>query len=134
VVRAPVGLARAGEPPREEWFLEGTEPPGPARLGDHRPPRIVAPVPGTRIALDPDIPPARQRVAFEAAPASAGLRWVLDGADAGGAASLVLWAPRAGRHRLQLVDADGRVRATATFEVRGAATRGSGASAPSDAE
>jgi penicillin-binding protein 1C len=119
LIRARVDFAQAVEPTRAEWFLQGTEPVGPPRIGEHQPPRIVAPTSGTRIALDPDIPASHQRVAFEAEHVSPGLRWVLDGADIGIAISLVLWSPRSGNHRLSLVDADGRLRASSTFEVHG---------------
>ena len=119
VVRARVDFARTAEPAREEWFLRGTEPIALPRIGGYGHPRIVAPTSGTRIALDPDIPATYQRVAFEAEHASPDLRWVLDGADIGIATSLVLWAPRSGKHRLSLVDVDGRLRTSATFEVRG---------------
>jgi hypothetical protein len=58
------------EPARREWFLDGTErsretPGKKAARG-----RIVAPAAGSVLAEDPDIPPARQRVAFESLGAS----------------------------------------------------------------
>jgi penicillin-binding protein 1C len=83
------------------------------------------------IALDPDIPPARQRVVFEAAgtggdagsgdtAADAVLRWRLDGADLGPAGEPLRWAPRPGRHTLSLADEEGRTLDEVAFEVRGA--------------
>ena len=110
---APAGLRTAGG----EWYLPGTEPAG---AGDRSlvAPRIVAPTDGAVIAPDPDIGPARQRVAFEAA-AGAGLGWRLDGAELGDAGALVLWPPVAGVHELALVDADGRRVDVARFTVRG---------------
>jgi penicillin-binding protein 1C len=110
---------------RPEWFVRGTEPvaeAGRAHVASGGA-RIVAPVSGTIIALDPDIPPALQRVIFEASAADAGMRWVLDGADCGPAASLLPWAPRPGRHRLALVSGAGAIRDAVTFEVRGTAAR-----------
>jgi penicillin-binding protein 1C len=73
------------------------------------------------IALDPDIPPSRQRVIFEARSGRAPLRWLLDGTDLGSATDLVVWDPHPGRHTLSLVDDDQRPRDTLTFEVRGLA-------------
>ncbi len=123
---APAGVLRAqsaaagGEPSRTEWFIEGTEPltavagtPPPA-------PRILWPVAGTVIAVDPDIPAARQAVSFEARGA-AGADWRLDGVSLGAATPSLLWRPRPGRHTLQLVEDGERVRDSVTFEVRGAA-------------
>jgi penicillin-binding protein 1C len=109
------------EPDRTEWFLDGTEPRmiAQALAGDH--PRIIAPARGTVIALDPDIPPSRQRVIFEARSGRAPLRWLLDGTDLGSATDLVVWDPHPGRHTLSLVDDDQRPHGTLTFEVRGLA-------------
>ena len=121
LVRMPVALARSAEPAREEWVLEGTEPiVSEMRIAAPRP-AIIAPATGTRIAIDPDIPSARQRVTFEARHVTADARWVLDGA-AVGVGPIVLWPPRPGRHTLPLVDADGRVRDTTSFDVRGPAS------------
>jgi penicillin-binding protein 1C len=120
LVRRAVALARAGEPSREEWFVAGTEPVDAVARVAAAAPAIVAPARGTRIALDPDIPVARQRVAFEARHAGPDARWILDGVTVG-RGPLVLWRPRTGRHSLALVDGDGRVRDTTAFDVRGAA-------------
>lgn len=122
----PAGLRRqwvryAGdiEPARREWFLSGTgsgvvRPPDPA----HREPRIVSPPDGLILALDPDIPPTRERVPLSAHPERPGLRWRLDGVllERGVRA----WRPRPGRHVLQLEDAAGRVLDSVGLQVRGA--------------
>jgi penicillin-binding protein 1C len=121
LVRREVAFAGQVEAARAEWFREGTEPssleraPGPVVTQA----RIVAPVGGTVLALDPDIPAGRQRVPFEARDASAGQRWLLDGAVLAAAADFVLWPPEPGRHHLSLVAADGRILDTVTFVVRG---------------
>ena len=119
VVAAPVAFPGAVEPPRLEWFLAGTEPPtaAPAIAGGH--PRIIAPVSGTIIALDPDIPEGRERLVFEATDARESLRWVLDGDDLGSARELHVWRPVRGRHALELVDGHGRVVDRVSFDVRG---------------
>ena len=82
--------------------------------------RIVAPAPGTIVALDPDIPPQHQRVHFMASPASApGLRWRMDGKPLGRGAQ-VAWLPWPGRHVVQLTDGKGQVLDELRIEVRGA--------------
>ena len=87
--------------------------------------RIVRPVSGAIVALDPDIPPAHQRVqlAALAAPGVARqLRWRLDGRALGAGAQLA-WMPWPGRHVLQLTDARGQVLDEVRLEVRGAGVR-----------
>jgi penicillin-binding protein 1C len=128
VVRQTVRFAPAVEPERSEWFVRGTEvalvemlPPA------KRAPRIVYPAADSVIALDPDIPVPLQRVSFRAY-GGAGLRWALDGADAGPADQGAAWTPLPGKHELKLVGADGRAVAAARFEVRGAAAPGQVAS------
>jgi penicillin-binding protein 1C len=64
---------------------------------------ISSPADGAVFALDPDMPPAVQRIAFEGERGT----WVLDG-KAAGAGRTLTWAPWPGRHELQLLTADGR--------------------------
>ena len=79
--------------------------------------RITAPAPGTVIALDPDIPPARQRLQFTAT--GSDLHWRMDGKPLGRGAQ-VAWLPWPGRHRVQITDAGGQVLDEIRLEVRGA--------------
>jgi penicillin-binding protein 1C len=128
LVRQTVRFAPAVEPERGEWFVRGTETSlvealAPAR----RAPRIVYPVTGSIIALDPDIPAPLQRMRLRAY-GGAGLHWELDGANVGPADATATWAPQPGKHELKLVGDDGRVVAAARFEVRGAAVPGQPAS------
>ena len=113
------------EAPRTEWFLAGTEttrvtqasPAGTAaRL-------IASPDDKSVVALDPDIPPAVQRLRFEAVgPAPLGAAWRLDGKRLGAAKPLP-WSPWPGHHVLELVDAKGGVLDAVSFDVRGAQAR-----------
>ena len=123
VIRREVAFALGVEPTRGEWFSGGTEPAA-TNHGERAvtavQARIVAPVGGTILALDPDIPAGRQRVPFEARDVMPGQRWLLDGAVLGEAADFVLWPPSPGRHRLSVVARDGRILDTVTFVVRGA--------------
>jgi penicillin-binding protein 1C len=124
LVRREVAFAGSVEPARAEWFSEGTEPATAAtdlaavRLGAAQA-HIVAPVGGTIVALDPDIPAGRQRVPFEARDVMPGQRWLLDGAVLGEAAEFLLWQPTPGHHHLSVIGGDGRVLDTVAFLVRG---------------
>jgi penicillin-binding protein 1C len=119
VVDARVAFAGEVEPARREWFLRDTEPVAAAATVPTHHARIVSPVRGTIVAIDPEIPRARQRVAFEADGGEPGLQWVLDGVELTAGPGPFLWEPRPGRHTLALRGADTRLRDTIIFEVRG---------------
>jgi penicillin-binding protein 1C len=107
------------EQPRIDYFLAGTAQPvmGNAPAGARRP-RIANPISGTVYALDPDIPADRQRIRLLASGAVAGERLRLDKKDIGAAATGTLILPAPGVHRLELVDAAGRVLDASLFTVR----------------
>jgi penicillin-binding protein 1C len=93
------------EPPRNEWFLAGTAqariaaaPPDPRRA------RIVHPVDGEVLAIDPDIPAAAQQLLLGAEPAHPDLRWSIDGRALPPAAR-GRWALAPGRHTIALAAA-----------------------------
>ena len=112
----PRGVARGGvrfepaiEPARSELFAAGTEL-AVARLATAAArARIVAPANNTVIALDPDIPPARQQVGVRTTGADASMRLLVDGRPIGVASAAQLWQPVPGNHRLTLVGAAGKV-------------------------
>jgi len=117
LARRPVRFAHDVEAPRDEWFIAGTAG---DRPGLRRPaamaPRITYPGPGSVLVVDPDIPPAAQRVFWTMRPARAGLDWRLNGqilADDS-------WQPRPGAYTLELVDAARQVLDSVDFTVRGA--------------
>ena len=145
LVRAAVRFGAGLEAPREEWFIPGTEQslfaidsvaagadpssvtpqkhPVPPPTTTGVPPRISAPADGTILALDPDIPPARQRLmllAEQGGVAPDRLRWSIDGRAIGRGDQLP-WLPWPGRHVIELRDVDGNVHDTRRIEVRGAA-------------
>ncbi len=132
VVRAAARFGDALEAPRDEWFLPGTAQPLFAMAPDAHdatqasvPPRITAPQDGTILALDPDIPPARQRLTLLADAGGAmpaALRWWI-GAREIGRGPRAQWLPWPGRHVVQLRDAHGAVQDERRIEVRGAAVR-----------
>jgi penicillin-binding protein 1C len=110
---------QAGEPPRREWFITGTER-GVVRVAATKSlARITYPAAGTVIALDPDIPPGRQRLALQlSAQGESGWQWRIDGKPAGRADQPGRWLPQPGRHRLALVDARNTELDAVAFEVR----------------
>lgn len=118
LLRLPVRFEGVGEPGRPEWFVRGTEQAVMRAGAQTRAPvlaGIANPVDGTIYALDPDIPPAAQRLLFEG---QAGT-WMLNGRRLG-QGSRLSWAPWPGRHQLQLLDPRGQVLQSVRFEVRGA--------------
>jgi penicillin-binding protein 1C len=117
VVAREVEFPRGVEPARREWFVAGTEPLAPATTLAAPRPRIVSPVPGTIVALDPDIPPAQQRLVFTAEGGGGPLRWLLNGQPIDATGDRVLWPPARGRYTLSLADADA-ILDTVAFEVR----------------
>jgi penicillin-binding protein 1C len=119
----PATLRAAGG----EWFLAGTAA-GPASSSAGRAGRfgIESPREGSVIVLDPEIPPAAQRLVFEGA---AG-RWFVDGRPVG-QGRRVAWLPRPGRHVLEWEDAAGGGRGQrVSFEVRAAPVPRAGATRP----
>ena len=130
LLQARVQFAGGSEPERLEWFLPGTEQarlrPSQQMAAQGRAPvlGIRSPVDGSIFALDPDIPPAAQKIRFEGQP---GL-WVLDGRPLG-RGSPWHWSPWPGRHQLELRDARGQVLQSLRFEVRGASVRAGAAAA-----
>ena len=84
--------------------------------------RIASPVPGSIIAVDPDIPPKNQRMQFSATAYGMG-RWELDGKVIGVANRPLSWFPMPGTHTLKLVSDKGEILDEARFEVRGASLR-----------
>lgn len=128
------------EAARTEYFLPGTAQ-SEIRIARARDiaPSISYPTAGMLAAIDPDIPPARQRIRFRAEGAPAGSRWVLDGKampeavmKAGRVQRIAAtprddlsydWMPWPGRHVLSLQDAAGKELDSVRFEVRGAVER-----------
>jgi penicillin-binding protein 1C len=122
VVRQTIRFEPAGkidEPARQEWFVAGTGMTV-VRLAEPKAlAHIAYPGQGSIIALDPDIPPERQRVALQlSGQPDAGWQWRIDSEALGSAAHEVLWRPRPGRHRLILLDRNNRELESVNFEVR----------------
>jgi penicillin-binding protein 1C len=105
LVARRIEFAAGIEPPRREWFLAGTEQ---ARFAaapaNTRRTRIVHPVDGAVLALDPDIPAAAQQLVLGAEPELPGLRWRIDGRELTPAEGS-RWALEPGRHTIVLASA-----------------------------
>ena len=144
LVKMPTRFAQAQEAGRDEWFVAGTEQSmvsqdaphliaAPAifhwtkgqkgvknQAEDASAAKIVQPAPGSIIALDPDIPPKRQRLQLLAS--AHAVRWLLDGKPLAQGAQ-AQWLPWPGKHVITLVDAQGTALDEVRIEVRGAAVR-----------
>jgi penicillin-binding protein 1C len=119
IERATVRFAGNVEQPRAEYFLAGTAQTQIAVAPEAaRRPRITNPASGSVYAIDPDIPPDRQRLAVTVSGAATMHRLLLDDRDLGSATGQpqILAAP--GRHRLRLVDATGRTVDQVLFTIR----------------
>ena len=123
---APSGLVRKAiefpqgiTPPKEEWFIRGTEPNSKNRGIGQFNPRIVYPPVGTVIALDPDIPLELQKIFFVAQAGENSFRWVLNGKRIEAEGRTIPWTPDAGKYSLVLADGDGKILDYVYFEVRG---------------
>ena len=109
------------EPPRREWYLEGTTPADaqvavvPATVR----PSIESPANGMIIAIDPDIPSGHQKVLIAVRGARPGMMLMLNDRLLGSAGRNLLWQPRPGIYYLTLEDANGRRLDRVLFRVRG---------------
>ena len=119
-VRA-ASVSLGSEPVRSEWFVAGTEPAG--AVVPSSAVRIAAPVEGTIVAVDPEVPPSAQRVGLVASAADPSLSWAVDGRVVGAASGPALWEPVSGQHVVALVDGAGRTRDAVRFSVRGGVRR-----------
>jgi hypothetical protein len=122
LVQRPVRFENSIEPPRDEWFVVGTEQ-STVRLAASRGSArslIASPADRMLIALDPDIPPLAQKLQLTpAAGTSPDWGWRMDGKKLGPAKNMS-WTMWPGPHRLDLVDTAGNLVESASFEVRGA--------------
>ncbi len=120
VVRQHIRFDPPIEPPRQEWFIAGTETEAIHAVGDDdtRRPTIETPPEGVIIALDPDIPAANQQIRFKASGAGQAL-WLLDRQPLGPADVSRTWSPQPGHHVLELQRrADGYILDRVSFQVR----------------
>ncbi|MEX8518567.1 MAG: penicillin-binding protein 1C [Leptothrix sp. (in: b-proteobacteria)] len=119
VTQQAIRFEPAIEPPRQEWFVAGTGSPVIRAASARALAHIDTPADGSILALDPDIPPGRQRIALRlSGPAGPGWRWQMDGQPIGLASQPQRWLLQPGRHHLLLQDARGQTVEAVRFEVR----------------
>ncbi|PTQ90157.1 penicillin-binding protein 1C [Agitococcus lubricus] len=106
------------QPSYLEWFLEGTGQQQISYQADTIP-QIIYPAHGTIIALDPDMPVARQKVFFKAHVGGEHLAFWLNDQYLAQAEQDYAWQPQRGHYHLQLKTHSGQTRADIRFEVRG---------------
>jgi penicillin-binding protein 1C len=123
-----VSFSKGGEPPRSEWFIHGSEQTqfalskeiaytGKQQLKDTlRSEKIISPVNGTIIALDPDIPIVKQVLSLKAS--GNNVYWLLDGKKIAQSKE-AQWQPTPGKHELTLVNTYGEVQDKVSLTVRG---------------
>jgi penicillin-binding protein 1C len=117
--RVAVQFRSGNEASRSEWFYAGTasNQVNAVSTSEARA-RIASPAEGSLIALDPDIPFDRQRVAIRIEPASSPVQLLLDGKLLRLQDGAALWPPVGGTHQLVLKDAAGAQLDERRFEVR----------------
>ena len=119
LVRREIEFPQGITPPREEWFIRGTEPDAKdKRIGPFNP-RIVYPLSGTVIAIDPDIPIELQKIFFISQTNENDVRWVLNGVPMETLGKTIPWTPKTGKYSLAIADGDEKILDYVYFEVRG---------------
>ena len=119
IVSAKVIYRQNIEPPREEWFIRGTEPVAIVKRNTlHAKPRITYPADETLISIDPEIPDDLQRVPFQYQPETKQYQWVLNDEKTGVSGHRFLWKPERGKFRLSIMDADSHILDTVEFAVK----------------
>ena len=109
----------AREAARQEWFIAGTEMSVIRAASANALARIVYPAAGSIIALDPDIPPSRQRIALRLSTAGeSSWHWRMDTLALGKAEGKLFWLPQPGKHQLRLENSVGETMDSVNFEVR----------------
>ncbi|TAL25991.1 MAG: penicillin-binding protein 1C [Nitrospirae bacterium] len=123
VIAKKIKFQNAIESEKEEWYIRGSEPANDGAVialnAFYAGPRIIYPIEGTIIALDPDIPEEHQRVFFEMTPSEKGFAWILNNEKVGDSMAAVSWLPKQGRYTLSLADNRNHIMDSIEFEVRG---------------
>jgi penicillin-binding protein 1C len=118
IVRTAIRFDPALEPPRDEWFLRGTALSVVRAVETQRRPQIASPPDGAIVALDPDIPAARQLVTVVVSGGTPAHRIELDGRRLGTADTPRRVPPTPGSHVISLFGPNGDVLDAVRFEVR----------------
>ncbi len=107
------------EPPREDYFIGGTEPVSPIRAGSpFQKPRITSPADEMLIHLDPEIPEDLQRVPFQFRPSAGRYQWMINDQKTGIFDPFFLWKPERGNYAVSIIDRENRVVDSIEFRVK----------------
>lgn len=119
VVVAATSFANNVEAPRREWFTNDQQSASTANIALAASiPRIASPANGMVIAVDPDIPPAYQKLPITTEGATRNMRLTLNGQTLARADGITLWTPKTGAYALELGDEQGKVIDRIVFTVR----------------
>jgi len=119
LVRREIEFHQGITPSRKEWFIRGTEPDSKDQRIGRFYPRIVYPLSGTIIAIDPDIPLELQKIFFISQTNENDVRWVLNGVPMETLGKTIPWTPKTGKYSLALAKGEGKIVDSVSFEVRG---------------
>lgn len=119
VVAVQTRFANNVETPRREWFTKDQQSTATATIALAAPnPRIASPANGLVIAVDPDIPPAYQKLPISTEGTTREMRLKLNGRELARADAVTLWTPKVGAYTLELGDQRGKVLDRVVFTVR----------------
>jgi len=119
LVRREIEFPQGVAPPREEWFIRGTEPNSREQKTGQFNPKIAYPPSGAVIAIDPDIPPEVQKIFFISETSGKDFQWVLNGILIGRMGKTIPWTPKAGKYSLAIAEDGEKILDYVYFEVRG---------------
>ncbi len=119
VISAQTRFVNTNEATRSEWFTKDqqSEPTMTVALAQPAA-RIASPANGMVIAVDPDIPPAYQKLPISVEGATRKMRVKLNDQELALTDGVTLWTPRAGAYSLELGDESGKVLDRVVFTVR----------------
>jgi penicillin-binding protein 1C len=119
VISVQTRFVKTNEAPRLEWFTSDQQSAPTMTVALAQPmARIASPANGMVIAVDPDIPPAYQKLPISVEGATGKMRVKLNDKELALTDGVTLWTPRAGAYALELGDESGKVLDRVVFTVR----------------
>jgi penicillin-binding protein 1C len=119
VTSAKTRFVGTNEAPRLEWFTKDQQSEPTITVALAQPSaRIASPANGMVIAVDPDIPPAYQKLPISVEGATGKMRVKLNDQELKLTDGVTLWTPRTGAYSLELGDDNGKVLDRVVFTVR----------------
>ncbi len=105
---------------KNEVFLIGTEPAtNEIRFESHQSAKIIYPLNGSYMALDPEIPSKNQKVFINIENPSQQIKILINNKEIGTAEKYFLWKPTVGKHTLKLIDSNKNTIDEIQFEIKG---------------